>query len=98
MRRAVVELVGAGLAVVGEGIVDRVPSRPAIVGALDELAEPATRLRGVEPVRVGRRGGDVVDLPARKVRTVDGPVAPRLIGGEDKGALAGPDEYAHASH
>ena len=43
MRRAVVPLVGAGHAVVGELVADRLPGLAAVVRALDHLAEPAAR-------------------------------------------------------
>ena len=51
VRRAVVPLVGAGHAVVGELVADRLPRLAAVVGALDHLPEPAAGLRRVEPVR-----------------------------------------------
>ena len=41
MRRAVVPLVGPGHAVVGELVAHRCPGLAAVVGALDQLAEPA---------------------------------------------------------
>jgi hypothetical protein len=45
VRRAVVPLVGARHVRVGELVADRRPGAPAVVGALDLLAEPAARLR-----------------------------------------------------
>ena len=66
VRRAVVPLVRARDAGVAEVLADRLPGRAAVVGALDHLAEPAGGLRGVEPVRIDRRAGDVVDLPAAR--------------------------------
>ena len=53
-RRAVIPLVGAGLAFVDELVSHRLPGLAAVIGALDELAEPAGRLRGIETVRIGR--------------------------------------------
>ncbi len=54
VRRAVVPLVRAGLALVAEIVADRRPGHPAVVGTLDHLAEPAAGLRGVQPVLVRR--------------------------------------------
>ena len=72
-RRAVEELVGARVALVDELVAHRVPGAPAVVAALDQLAEPAAALRDVDPI--GIRGGalDVVDLPAREVRPARSP-------------------------
>ena len=78
VRRAVVPLVGARDAVVDELVADRLPRLAAVVGPLNHLAEPAAGLRGVEPVRVGRRAFEVVDLPAAEVRAVDLPPCLRL--------------------
>ncbi len=74
IRRAVVPLVRVDLALVAEVVADRVPRLAAVVGPVDDLAEPPARLRGVEPVRVGRRPLHVVDLPAAEVRPADVPV------------------------
>ena len=65
--RAVVPLVRAGDAVVRELVADRLPRLAAVVGALDHLPEPAAGLRRIQPVRVGGRALEVVDLPAREV-------------------------------
>ena len=53
MSRAVVPLVRAGNAVVGELVAHGLPGLAPVVGALDHLAEPAAGLGGVEPVRIG---------------------------------------------
>ena len=45
MLRAVVPLVRAGVALVGELVADRLPRFAAVVGPLDLLTEPATALR-----------------------------------------------------
>ena len=79
-----------GDAVVGELVADRLPGLAAVVGALDDLPEPAARLRGVEPVRVGRGTLEVVDLPAGKMRTADLPFRSLAVGCENERALARP--------
>ncbi|MEJ7742261.1 MAG: hypothetical protein WKF73_06760 [Nocardioidaceae bacterium] len=51
VRRSVVPLVGAGDAVVVELVADRRPRRAAVVGALDQLPEPAARLRRPQTIQ-----------------------------------------------
>src|SRR5207245_10159690 len=75
-----------------------VPGLPSVVGALDDLPEPAARLRRVAPVRIGRRSLDVVDLPPREVRTLDVPFPALAVRGQDEGALPGADQDSHSSH
>src|SRR6267142_1043460 len=50
------------------------PRFAAIVGALNDLTEPAAGLRRVQPVWIGRRALEMIHLPARKVRAADIPV------------------------
>src|SRR6187401_3213530 len=73
VRRAVVPLVRPGSAVVGELVAGRLPGLAAVVRSLDELTEPAARLRGVDAIGIGRRPLEVVHLPAREVRAADVP-------------------------
>ena len=77
MRRAVVPLVRAGDAFVGELVADRLPGRAAIVGPLHHLAEPAAGLGRVDAI--GIRGGpfQVVHLPSSKEGPADVPVLAR---------------------
>ena len=98
MRRAVVPLVGAGLAVVDELVAHRLPGLAAVVGALDHLPEPAAGLRGIQPVRVGRRALHVVDLPAPEVGTADVPLLAFAVGGQDEGALPCTDQDPYLAH
>ena len=88
VRRAVVPLVGAGDAVVGELVADRLPGFAAVVGALDDLAEPAAGLRGVDAVGIYGRAFEVVHLPAGEVRAADLPVFTLAVGGEDERSFA----------
>src|SRR5262249_10030262 len=46
-----------------------VPGLAAVVGALDDLSEPAAALRRVQPVRVDGRALEVIDLPAAEEGT-----------------------------
>ena len=71
--RAVVPLVRAGYAFVGELVAHRFPVLPAVVRALDHLAEPAAGLGGIQPVRVDGRALEVIDLPAPQMGPADLP-------------------------
>ncbi len=64
---AVVPGVRPRLALVSEIVADRRPGLPAIVGALDKLAEPPARLGSVKPLRVSWGPFQVVDLPPGEV-------------------------------
>src|SRR5262245_58621719 len=91
-RRPVVPKMCARLSLVGELVADRIPALAAVVGALDHLAEPAARLRRVDPVGVGRRTVDVVYLPTAEQRTGDVPVFALAVRGEDERAFTGADQ------
>ena len=98
VRRAVVPLVRAGDAVVHELVADRLPGLAAVVGALDHLPEPAAGLRRVQPIRVGGRSLEVVDLPAREVRAADVPPFALAVRRQDERALARADQYPYSAH
>ena len=68
------------------------PGFAAVVGALNDLAEPAAGLRGVDAVRIDGRALEVVDLPAGEVRAADVPLLALAVGGEDERAFAGADQ------
>src|SRR5690242_6725403 len=59
-----------------DGSARRGPGFAVVVGALDELAEPAARLRYIDPIRVHGRALHVVNLPSREMRTAYFPVLP----------------------
>ena len=87
VRRAVVPLVRAGDAVVHELVAHRLPRLAAVVGALDHLPEPAAGLRRIQPIRVGGRSLEVVDLPAREVGAADVPPFALAVRRQDERAL-----------
>src|SRR5262249_36966475 len=95
---AVIPLVRARGALVGELLADRLPRLAAVVGALDHLPEPAAGLRGIQPVGVHGRALEVVDLPARKVGAADLPLFPLPVRRQDKRALARTDQYPYSTH
>ena len=77
VRRPVVPLVGPGGALVIELVADRLPSRTAVVGSLDQPAR-TSRWTATRTADRGRpRALDVVDLPAGEVRPADLPRARR---------------------
>src|SRR5581483_5258577 len=98
VRRAVVPLVRAGRAVVGELVADGFPGLAAVARPLDHLTEPAARLRGIDPVRVRRGPLQVVQLPASKVGSRDVPVLAFAVSGQDKRAFFGPNEHTDTAH
>src|SRR5690242_3503859 len=92
MRLAVVPLVRAGISLVYEHIAltlghslrrffgltsRRLESLSAIVGTLNDLAEPSAGLRCINPIRIDRRALDVIDFPPRKQRPLHVPILSR---------------------
>src|SRR6059036_1971077 len=71
----------------------RLPLLAAVARALDDLPEPGARLGSVQPVRVGRRSLEVVDLPAREVGPADLPLVALPVRRHDERALARADQY-----
>src|ERR1022692_4718380 len=98
VRRAVVPLVRTGDAVIVELLTHRLPGRAAIIGALDQLAEPAVGLRRVQPVRGGGRPLDVVNLPAPEVGAADVPPLALAIRTQDERALARTNQHPYPAH
>src|SRR5438270_5016104 len=62
MLRAVVPLMRAGDAVVGERVANRLPRLAPVVRALDDLAVPPGGLRCIQPILIDRRRIEVVDF------------------------------------
>src|SRR6266568_1144423 len=76
----------------------RVPRLGAVARALDDLAEPAARLRRVQPIAVDARSLQVIDLPAGEVRAAHVPAAALAVRGQNERTLAGADQYAYTAH
>src|SRR5207244_12094009 len=79
-RRVVNKLVALGLghALWGGGRFARgcsglVPGLAAVIRALNDLPEPAARLRRIKPIRVRGRTLEMIHFPARKVGAADIP-------------------------
>src|SRR5882762_10178812 len=98
MLGAVVPLMSARCALVGKFIADRFPRRPAIVRSLHLLPKPAARLRSVETVWIQWRTFDVIDFPARKMRTAHLPILTFAVGGQDEGAFFCADQESYCAH
>src|SRR5262245_38959033 len=98
MRRPVVPLMRPRRAVVLELVPDRFPACPAVVRPLDDLTEPAARLRRIQPVRVDRRSLHVIDLPAGEVWAADIPLVPLAVSRQDECALPSPNQHPYAAH
>ena len=75
-----------------------VPRFAAVVGALDDLPEPAAGLRGVDPVRIDGRALHVIDLPAAEMRAADVPLLALAVGRENERALSRADQNSYAAH
>src|SRR5438105_10906563 len=70
----------------------------AIVGALNDLAEPAAGLRGVNAVGVRGCALHVVYLPAGKMRAADGPLFTLTVRGQNERAFPCSHQYANLAH
>src|SRR5207247_24583 len=62
------------------------------------LAEPCRGLREVEPVGIGRRSCEVIDLPSTKQRASHLPSPPGAVRVNDEGTLSSPDEDPNPAH
>src|SRR5690242_5053959 len=75
-----------------------VPGLTPIVGTLDDLPEPAARLRCVNAIRIGRRSLHVIDLPAGEEWTVDVPFLALAIRCENECAFSRAYQDTYSAH
>jgi hypothetical protein len=104
-RRVVDELValalghafrgGGGLAGGRPGLVPRLAP---VIGALDDLPEPAAGLGRIQPVRIHGRSLEVVDLPAGEVWPADFPPVSLGVRRQDECALACAHQDSNLAH
>ena len=80
------------------GCAGLVPRLAAVIGALNDLPEPAAGLRRVQPVRVSGRSLEVVDLPAGKVWPTHLPPFSLAVRRQDERALAGTHQDSYLAH
>src|SRR6058998_2176704 len=101
-RRVVDELValaGGHLARLGHhSTARRLPRLAAVAGALDDLSKPSAGLRRVQPIRVGGRALQMIDLPAGKVRSAHAPLLTLAVRRQDERPLPRADEYPYPAH
>ena len=70
----------------------------AVIGPLDDLAEPSARLRCVDAIGIHRRALQVIHLPPREVRAADVPLFAFAVCCENESALAGANKNSYAAH
>src|SRR5216684_2875379 len=75
-----------------------VPGFAAIIGALNDLTEPAAALRRINTIRIGRRSFEVIHLPARKVGAADIPFLALAVRRQHECAFLGPYQYSYLAH
>src|SRR5438105_15721986 len=75
-----------------------VPGFAAVIGALDDLPEPAAGLRCVDAVGSKRRTLHVIDIPPGKVGAADVPELALAVRCQNERALARTDENPYAAH
>src|SRR5437867_12445957 len=95
---AVVPLMRAGLALVDELVVERLPGLTAVIGPLDHLPVPSGGLRRVDAVRIGRRSLEVVNVPSGEMGSIDSPGSALFVRRQDERTLVRPDQYPYATH
>src|SRR5579872_3102673 len=75
-----------------------VPRFPAVVGGLNNLAEPAGRLRRVNAVGIGGRSLHVVNLPAGEMGSGNIPLLSLAVGAQNESSLAGAHQNSYSAH
>src|SRR5438132_14240361 len=96
LRSVVPEVIADGT-LVRELVTHHLPHLTAVAGALDHLAEPAAGLRGVDPVRIGGRSLQMVDIPAPEVRAAHIPPLALYVRGQDDCALTCAVQYYYTA-
>ena len=96
--RSVVPLMRSRDTLVCELVADGCPCLTAVIGTLDQLAEPCAALRSVQTIGLDRRSLEVIDLPARKVRPVDVPPLALPIRSQHECAFSRADEHTYRTH
>src|ERR1700716_2152177 len=71
----------------------RLPRFAAVARALDDLSEPPAGLGRVQPVGVGRRALQVINLPAGKVRAAHVPLFALAVRAQDERTLPRTNQY-----
>ena len=74
------------------------PGLAAIIGALNDLSEPATGLRNVDAIGIHRRTFHVIHLPPSKMRAADLPVFALAVGSKNERAFARAYQHPDFAH
>ena len=74
------------------------PSFATVIGALDNLPEPAAGLRGVNAVGTRGRSFHVINLPAGKMRAADGPFFAFAVRRQNERTFPCPHQHANFAH
>src|SRR4029077_9710268 len=74
------------------------PGLAAVARALHHLSGPGAGLRGIEPVRIGRRSLDVVNLPSGEMGSADLPILALAVRRQDEGAFACANQHSYFAH
>src|SRR5208337_2778125 len=98
MWRAVIPLMRAGNAFVLEFVSNGSPGVASVVRALNQLAEPAGRLRYVEAIGIRGRSLEVINLPTAEMRPIDVPPLALSIGSKNECAFARSHKHSYAAH
>ena len=76
----------------------RLPGLAAVVGALDDLPEPAAGLRRIEAVGIDGRPLDVVHLPAGEMGAADVPLFALAVRRQNERAFARANQDSYSAH
>src|ERR1700675_1725213 len=74
------------------------PGFAAVVGALNDLPEPAARLRAVDAIGIHGRTLEVIDLPAGEMRAADLPIFAFAVGRKNECTLARAHQDSNFAH
>ncbi len=96
--RAIVPLMRARNAGVGELVPDGFPGLSAIARSLNLLAKPAARLRGIDPAGLNGRAFHMVDLPSREMRAANVPGFACTVRFQNESAFSRSDQNPHCRH
>src|SRR5450432_2565419 len=98
VRGAVVPLMRSGHTFVGKVVTHWRPRHAAVLRALNDLAEPAARLRRIEAVGIRGRSCHVKDFPACKVWPAHLPAFSRVVRRQHECTFPRANENSYCAH
>src|SRR5437764_12660759 len=75
-----------------------VPGLAAVIGALDDLAEPSAGLRSIDAVGINGRSLEVIEFPSRKMRPADFPIFPLAVRSKNECTFFRADQDSNLAH